>query len=80
MPELLGLNELQKRAGVAGYTKISRLGDAGSAALLNDGSGVTSEEGSAFADADVSYILNGDTVIVRKVGKGDIYCASYVLS
>jgi hypothetical protein len=48
--------------------------------LLDDWSGVTSEEGSAFADANVSYILNGNTVIVRKVGKGDIYCASHVLS
>lgn len=79
MPEHLGLNELKKRVGAAGYRKISRLGDAGSAVLLDDWSGVTSEEGSTFADADVSYILNGNTVIVRQAGKGNIYCASYVL-
>jgi len=31
MPELLGLTELKKRAKAAGYKKISRLADAGSA-------------------------------------------------
>jgi hypothetical protein len=81
MPELLGLAELKKRAKAAGYTKISRLGDAGSAVPLDSWDGVTVAAESGFADADISYILNGNTVIVRKTGKGDIqYGMSYVLS
>jgi hypothetical protein len=72
MPELLGLAELKKRAKAAGYTKISRLGDAGSAVPLDSWNGVTDAE-SGFADADISYILNGNTAIVREMGKGDIY-------
>jgi formate hydrogenlyase subunit 3/multisubunit Na+/H+ antiporter MnhD subunit len=36
---------------------------------------------SGFADADISYMLNGNAVIVRKTGKSDIqYGMSYVLS
>jgi transposase, IS5 family len=35
MPEVLGLAELKKRAKAAGYTKISRLGNAGSAVPLD---------------------------------------------
>jgi hypothetical protein len=81
MPELLGLAELKKRAKAAGYTKISRLGDAGSAVPLGSWNGVAVDAESGFADADISYILNGNTVIVREMGKGDIYYGmSYVLS
>jgi hypothetical protein len=43
--------------------------------------GVTVDAVGGFADADISYILNGNAVIVRKTGKGDIqYGMSYVLS
>ena len=81
MPELLGLAELKKRAKAAGYTKISRLADAGSAVPLDSWDGVTSDAESGFAHADVSYVLNGNTVIVRKMGTADIYYGmSYGLS
>ena len=81
MPELRGLAELKKRSKAAGYTKISCLGDAGSAEPLDSWDGVTVDAESGFADADISYILNGNTVIVRKTGKSDIqYGMSYVLS
>jgi hypothetical protein len=73
MPELLGLTELRKRAKAAGYTKISRLADGGSAVPLDSWNGVTSDAESGFAHSEVSYILNGNTVIVRKIGKADIY-------
>ena len=42
---------------------------------------MTLEAGSVFALADVSYVLNGNTVIARKMGKADIYYGmSYGLS
>jgi hypothetical protein len=37
------------------------------------GDGVTPDEGNVFAHADISYVLNGNIVIVRKMGKADIY-------
>ena len=81
MPEHLGLAELKNRAKAAGYTKISRLGDAGSAVPLDSWNGIGLDAESGFADADISYILNGNTVIVHKMSKGDIHCGmSYVLS
>jgi hypothetical protein len=73
MPELLGLAELKKRAKADGYTKISRLADAGTAVPLDGWDGVTREESNVFAHADISYVLNGNIVIVRKMGKADIY-------
>jgi hypothetical protein len=73
MPELLGLAELKKRAKAAGYTKIARLADAGSAESLESWNGFTAETGTGFVSVGVSYILNGNTVIVRKMGKADIY-------
>jgi hypothetical protein len=73
MPELLGLTELKKRAKATGYTKSSRLADAESAMPPHSWDGVTSDAESGFAHADVSYVLNGNTVIVRKMGKTDIY-------
>jgi hypothetical protein len=73
MPELLGLAELKKRAKADGYTKISRLADAGTAVPLDGWDGVTPEEDNVFAHADISYVLNGNIVIVRKMGKVDIY-------
>jgi hypothetical protein len=73
MPELLGLTELKKRAKAAGYTKISRLADAGSAVPLDNWNGFMANPGSGFAQAEGSYILNGNSVIVRKMGKADIY-------
>jgi hypothetical protein len=73
VPELLGLAEIKKRAKADGYTKISRLADAGTAVPLDSWNGVTVDAESGFADADISYILNGNTVIVREIGKGDIY-------
>jgi hypothetical protein len=62
MPELLSLAELKKRAKAAVYTKISRLGDAGSAVPLDSWDAVTADAASVFADADISYILNGNAV------------------
>jgi hypothetical protein len=53
MPELLGLAELKKRAKADGYTKISRLADAGTAVPLDGCDGVTPEEGNVFAHADI---------------------------
>jgi hypothetical protein len=48
---------------------------------LDSWDGVTADAESGFADADISYILNGNAVIVRKTGKADIqYGMSYVLS
>jgi hypothetical protein len=73
MPELLGLAELKKRAKADGYTKISRLADAGTTVPLDGWDGVTPDEGNVFAHADISYVLNGNIVIVRKMGKADIY-------
>jgi hypothetical protein len=73
MPELLGLAELKKRAKADGYTKISRLADAGTAVPLDGWDGVTPKESNVFAHADLSYVLNGNIVIVRKMGKADIY-------
>ena len=73
MPELLGLAELKKRVKAAGYTKISRLADAGSAVPLDSWDGVTSGPGGGFVHVGLSYILNGNSVIVRKMGKADIY-------
>jgi hypothetical protein len=67
MPELLGLTELKKRAKAAGYTKISRLAD------LVNWNGFMANPESGFAHAEGSYILNGNSVIVRKMGKADIY-------
>lgn len=81
MPELLGLSELKKRAKAAGYTKISRLADAGTSEPLDSWDGVTSDTESGFAHVDVSYVLNGNIVIVRKMGRADIYYGmSYGLS
>jgi hypothetical protein len=81
MPEVLGLAELKKRAQAEGYTTISRLADAGSAVPLDGWNGVTSDAESAFAQAEISYVLNGNIVIVRKLGKADIYYGmSYGLS
>jgi hypothetical protein len=51
MPELLGLTELKKRAKAAGYTKISRLADAGSAVPLDNWNGFTANPESGFAHA-----------------------------
>ena len=59
MPELLGLTEL-KRAKAAGYTKISRLADGGSAVPLDSWHGFTAETGSGSVHVGVSYILNGN--------------------
>jgi hypothetical protein len=73
MPELLGLAELKKRAKAAGYTKISRPADAGSAVPLDSWNGFTAETGSGSVHIGFSYILNGNTVIVRKMGEADIY-------
>ena len=73
MPELLGLAELKKRAKAAGYTKISRLADAGSAVPLDNWNGFMANPESGFAHAEGSYILNGNSVIVRKMGKADRY-------
>jgi hypothetical protein len=73
MPELLGLAELKKRAKAAGYTKIKRLADAGSAVPLDGWNGVTAEAGIGFVHVGASYILNGNTVIVRKMGEAGIY-------
>ena len=75
MPELLGLAELKKRAKAAGYTKIRRLADAGSAVPIDSWNGVTSEAGRGFVHVGLLYILNGNTVIVRKMGEADIYYA-----
>jgi hypothetical protein len=84
MPELLGLTELKKRAKaagyLAGYTKISRLADGGSAVPLDSWNGVTSDAESGFAHSEVSYILNGNTVIVHKIGRADYYGMSHGLS
>ena len=45
---------------------------------LDSWDGVTVNAESGFAEADISYILNGNAVIVRKTGKGDIqYSMSY---
>jgi hypothetical protein len=57
MPELLGLVELKKRAKAAGYTKISRLGDAGSAVPLDSWDGVTVDAESG--DGTSQRILRG---------------------
>ena len=73
MPELLGLAELKKRAKAAGYTKIRRLADAGSAVPLDSWNGFTAEPGSGSVHVCASYILNGNTVIFRKMGEADIY-------
>ena len=76
MPELLGLTELKKRAKAAGYTKISRL-DSGRAVPLDSWNGFTAETGSGSVHVGVSYILNGNTVIIRKMGEADIYYGLY---
>jgi hypothetical protein len=73
MPELLRLTELKKRAKAAGYTKIRRLADAGSTVPLDSWNGFTAETGSGFVHVGASYILNGNTVIDRKMGHADIY-------
>jgi hypothetical protein len=57
MPELLGLVELKKRAKAAGYTKISRLGDGGSAVPLDSWDGVTVDAESG--DGTSQRILRG---------------------
>lgn len=75
MPELLGLAELKKRAKAAGYTQIKRLADAGGSVPLDSWDGVTTETGSG--SVRVSYILNGNTVIIRKMGEPDIYYGLY---
>ena len=45
----------------------------GSAVPLDSWDGVTLEVASVFVHADISYVLNGNIVIVRKMGKADIY-------
>jgi hypothetical protein len=77
MPELLGLAELKKRAKAAGYTKIKRLVDAGGSVPLDSWDGVTTETGGGSVHVGVSYILNGNTVIIRKMGEADIYYGLY---
>jgi hypothetical protein len=77
MPELLGLAELKKRAQAAGYTKISRLAEPGRAAPLDSWNGFTAETGKGSVQVGVSYILNGNTVIIRKMGEADIYYGLY---
>ena len=72
MPELLGLAELKKRAKAAG-----RLADPGRSAPLDSGNGFTAETGSGSVQVGVSYILNGNTVIIRKMGEADIYNGLY---
>jgi hypothetical protein len=72
MPELLGLTELKKRAKAAGYTKISRA-DPGRAVPLDSWHGFTAETASGSVHVDVSYILNGNIVIIRKMGEADVY-------
>ena len=73
MPELLGLAELKKRAKAAGYTMISRLADPGRAVPLDSWNGFTAETGSRSVHVGVSYILNGNAVIIRKMGEADVY-------
>jgi hypothetical protein len=73
MPELLGLAELKKRAKAAGYTKIARLAGVGSAEPLDSWNGLTAETERGSVSLGVSYILNGNIVIVRKMGEADIY-------
>jgi hypothetical protein len=73
MPELLGLAEFKKRAKAAGYTKTKHLADAGGSVPLDSWDGVTTETGSGFVHVGVSYILNGNIVSIRKMGKADIY-------
>ena len=73
MLELLRLAELKKRAKADGYTKISRLADAGTTVPLDGWGRRHADEGNVFAHADISYVLNGNIVIVRKMGKADIY-------
>jgi hypothetical protein len=73
MPELLGFAELKKRAKAAGYTKISRLADPGRAVPLDSWHGFTAGTGSGSVQVGVSYILNGNTVIIRKMGDADVY-------
>lgn len=74
MPELLGFVELKRRAKAAGYAKIKRLADAGGSVPLDSWDGVTTETGSGSVHVGVSYILHGNTVIVRKMSEADIYC------
>jgi len=81
MPERLGLSELKKQTKAAGYTKIRRLAAAGTSEPRDSWDGVTSDAESGFAHVDVSYVFNGNTVIVRKMEKADIYYGtSYGLS
>ena len=68
-----GLAQLKKRAKAAGYTKIKRLADAGSAVPLDSWNGFTAETGSGSVHVGVSYILNSNTVIIRKMGEADVY-------
>jgi hypothetical protein len=72
MPELLGLAELKKRAKAAG-----RLADPGRAVPLESWNGFTAETGSGSVQVGVSYILNGNTAIIRKMGEADIYYGLY---